>query len=125
MTKAEQEKQKRYTKKQLRAYLVDVEEQVIGSDSAYLPSVIALNELLREPNTEALLDKELKAQMCDLWIKLKSIGLQLSDPPLLFGLPEQFHSDETEVFEDEEVAEYLDDDDEPSQIETVPPQDDA
>ena len=107
MAKAEQEKQKKFTKKHIRAYLADIEEQVVGSDTAYLPSVIALNEILREPNADTLLDRDLKNQMRDLWVKLKSTGIQLSDPPLLFGLPEDFHSEEEEIVEDEEVLEYL------------------
>ena len=46
---------------------------------------------------EAMLDEKLKEQMHDLWIKLKSLGVQLSDPPLLFGLPANFGHESEEI----------------------------
>jgi hypothetical protein len=52
--------------------------------------------MMRLPNAAELFDDELKAQMKDLWIKLKSTGIKLTDPPLLFGLPEDFGKEKEE-----------------------------
>ena len=93
---------KSLNKEQIKAYLVDIESRVINSDEAYMHSVIALNQLLRLPNAESVIDGELKEQMHDLWVKLKSHGVQLGDPPLLFGLPEDFRAEDEEIIIDDE-----------------------
>lgn len=85
-----------YTKEDVRAYLADIEQKVIESNDAYLHSVLALNQMMRLPNAAELFDDEVKAQMRDLWIKLKSTGIKLTDPPLLFGLPEDFGKEKEE-----------------------------
>ncbi|HQH28086.1 MAG TPA: hypothetical protein PLP17_11865, partial [Oligoflexia bacterium] len=63
-----------YTKEQIVAYLAEIEEKVLGSNEAYLHSVLALDRILRDPHAGDLLDDNLKAQMKDLWRKLKSSG---------------------------------------------------
>ncbi len=88
------------TKDQIKSYLVDIESKVINAEGAHMHSVIALNQILRLPNIESVMDKELKEQMRDLWVKLKSHGIQLSDPPLLFGLPSDFTAEEEAVIVD-------------------------
>ena len=87
---------KNYTKEELQAFLADIEEKVVESNEAYLHSIVALNELLSLPNAADLLDDELRSRVKDLWIKLKSSGVHLNDPPLLFGLPENFGKEEEE-----------------------------
>ncbi|MCB0322163.1 MAG: hypothetical protein KDD69_01285 [Bdellovibrionales bacterium] len=89
--------QKPLTRDEVQAYLADIEEKVINSDGAYMHSVIALNQLMRLPHANEVLDEKLKEQMHDLWIKLKSLGVQLSDPPLLFGLPANFGHESEEI----------------------------
>lgn len=100
MFKEGEERRKSYTREELQAYLTDIEEKVIDSDEAYLHSVIAINELLNLPNADEIFDEELKGRVRDLWIKLKSTGVHLNDPPLLFGLPENFGQEE----ENEEIV---------------------
>ncbi len=78
------------SKDEVRSYLAELEKRVIDSEGAYLHSILALNHLLRLPNAAELIDDKMKAQMKDLWLKLKSTGIKLADPPLLFGLPENF-----------------------------------
>lgn len=97
--------QKVYTREEVQAFLDDIGEKVIASNEGYIHSVVALNQLLRLPNAEELFDDDLKAQMRDLWIKLKSLGIQLNDPPLLFGLPEDFGKEEEVKDEEEEEGE--------------------
>lgn len=81
----EETKKKQMTKKELTSFLAEIEKQVVASDKNYLPSMLALNEVLRQPNAAKLLDKALKDQARDLWVKIKSTGLELTDPPILFS----------------------------------------
>ncbi len=74
-----------YTKKELQLFLADIGKRVLEPNSSYLHSVLAMNHLLRQANLPELLDTDTREQMKDLWIKLKSTGMQLNDPPLLFG----------------------------------------
>ena len=93
------------TKKQVKAYLADIEKKVINREGADMASLVAINDLLSLPNAEQLLDTELRTQIKDLWIKLKSGGIQVDDPPLLFGLPEGFGEEEVE--EEEELGAHV------------------
>lgn len=97
-----------YSKEELKTYLAEIERKVIESNGAYMQSLMAINELLRHPDVPGLLDSELKSQMQDVWIKLKSTGIQLADPPLLFGLPQNFGEvQEEEPTPDEEHEELV------------------
>ena len=88
MAESKQASTKKYTKREVSGFLTDLSEHVADSQGNYLHSLIALNELLSQPNAEKLFDSELKAKAKEIWIKLKSSGLELNDPPLLFGAPE-------------------------------------
>ena len=78
------------TRDEVQRYIDDIEKKVVESNEAYLHSVLALDRILRLPNASEVIDETLKGQMKDLWIKLKAAGIKLSDPPILFGLPENF-----------------------------------
>ena len=69
----------------LVAYLNDISQKVLETDSSTMHSMIALDQILRLPNIDKLLDDELKAQAKDLWTKLKLSGLNINDAPILFG----------------------------------------
>ncbi len=84
-----------YSRKELEAFIAEISSKVVGSSNAYMHSLLAINHLLRASNAEELLDAELKEQLRDLWVKLKSNGLQLADPPLLFGIPDSQKSNST------------------------------
>lgn len=77
-----------YSKKEVQAFLADIAEKVVDSHGSYLHSILALNHLMRLPNASELFDEALKEQGRDLWLQLKSVGLQITDPPLLFGAPD-------------------------------------
>lgn len=53
-------------------------------DSHFIQSMILLDHVLRQPNSRELFDAEMREQARDLWLKMKSTGLKLNDPPLLF-----------------------------------------
>lgn len=84
------EKNKKYTKQEVKGFLADIsehvkEEQGKVSQGNYLHSMLALNELLAQPNAEKLFDDNLKSQAREIWLKFKASGAELNDPPLLFG----------------------------------------
>ncbi len=90
MAKAKDNKksdEKTYTKKELQAFMSDVSAQVADHNLPSIHTMIALDHALRVANVRDILDEDLKSQARDLWAKVKSSGLHLSDPPLLFGYP--------------------------------------
>ncbi len=102
MSQESAEEVKSLSKEEVKSFLLDIETKVINAEGAHMHSVIALDQLLRLPNIESIMDQELKDQMHDLWVKLKSHGIQLADPPLLFGLPSDFRAEEEEIIIDDE-----------------------
>lgn len=80
---------KGFTKTDVQELLDTIARKSVETNTAYMHSMLLLNTLLREPNADQLFDDSLKAQARDLWLKVKSTGLQLNDPPFLFGLPEK------------------------------------
>lgn len=83
-----QGKERLYTKQEIENFVAEISRQVVGSSTAYMHAMLALNHILRQSNAEEFLDHDVKEQIKDLWIKLKSMGLQLNDPPILFGAPD-------------------------------------
>ena len=75
-----------YTKKELTAFVTEIARKVVDKEPAYLHSMLALNHILRQPNLPEILDADVKEQLKDLWVKLKTTGLHLQDPPILFGI---------------------------------------
>lgn len=83
------EETKPLTKKEIEAFVAEIEKRLVSDKPAYMHSMLGLNLILRQPNLATTLDNELKDQLKDLWLKLiKSTGLQLANPPILFGYPE-------------------------------------
>ena len=79
---------KLYTKKEFEAFAAEIARKVVDKEPAYLHSMLAMNHILRQPNLPEVLDADLKDQLKDLWVKLKTTGLHLQDPPILFGIGE-------------------------------------
>lgn len=72
------------TREELQKTLEAIARSVVGTHSTYMHSMILLDHLLRLPDARKLFDDDLKEQARDLWLKVKSTGLQLNDPPILF-----------------------------------------
>ncbi len=72
------------TRESISKALDSVARSVVGTQSSYMHSMILLDNIFRLPNARELFDDDLKEQAKDLWLKIKSTGLQLNDPPLLF-----------------------------------------
>ena len=83
----EKQEIKQFTKKELEAFLSDIACQVVEGGAPPIHSIIALDRILRQPNSHEILDDGLKSQARDLWVKVKSSGFELEDPPILFGAP--------------------------------------
>lgn len=92
-------------------YLADIEERVLESSNASMHSVLALNYLLNRLDESHLQNSEVKSRLCDLWIKIKSSGLELGDPPILFGVAENteksFSSEENQLDDGTEPIEVV------------------
>ena len=81
-------KEKKWTKKEVQAFLDEMSKQIEEGNNAYVHSMLALNKVITLPNADDLFTADLKAKAKELWIKVKATGLQLGEPPFLFGLPE-------------------------------------
>lgn len=90
-----------YTKGEVEAFLAEISRRIVESPNSYMHALLALNHLLRLPNAREILDEDLKEQMRDIWKKLRSTGLQLNDPPILFGVGELNTEADNPVVEDE------------------------
>lgn len=96
----EKELFKTYTKDELRAFVTDIESQVVENNIPTVHTMLALNDILKSANAHELLDEDMKSHLRDLWLKVKGAGLELMDPPLLFGappLPQEVVDGEAEV----------------------------
>lgn len=80
--------EKPYTKKELADFLELIDQRLNSSDDSYMHSILAFNHILRQPNASELLDEPMRKSARDIWAKIKSMGIMLGEPPLLFGLPE-------------------------------------
>ena len=79
--------EKPLTREELASYIAEIARRLVATDDAALHSMLALNRIMRTPGIESVLDSDLKEQARDLWVKIKSTGIHLDNPPLLFGLP--------------------------------------
>ncbi len=75
-------------KKEIEDFLTLIAERIDASDDAYMHSVLAFNHIMRQPDAEALFDEPMRKVAREVWTKIKSMGIMLGDPPMLFGLPE-------------------------------------
>ena len=75
------------TKADVRAFLAEIAAQVASGKAPTVHTMLALNGMFRLPNAREIFDEELRKEAQDLWMKIKSSGLQVLDPPLIFGEP--------------------------------------
>lgn len=73
------------TKKEVKAYLAELTEKLSEEELPHLHTLVALDRVFRLPNAREIFDEELTGQAKQLWNQLKSSGIDLADPPLLFG----------------------------------------
>jgi hypothetical protein len=78
------------SKEMLIDYINEISEKTLQKDESRLHSVIALNQILSDNEKVSMLDEEMKDQLREIWSRIRGAGIQLLDPPALFGLPEDF-----------------------------------
>lgn len=103
-----EEKEKKLSKEEIAAFIKDIEQKISKNSEAHLHSLIALNKIMRAPNIDTVMDKKLKDKIKVLWGKLKAAGVNLADPPLIFGLPQNFSTAKKDEEESEYLTEYAD-----------------
>ena len=73
---------------ELRTFLLNIKDKMTEDAAAPVYVMSAVNRVLNLPNIYELLDNENKELARDVWLRLKQTGLQLKNPPLLFGADE-------------------------------------
>lgn len=69
---------------ELKNFLIALQDKMNG-DAAPIFAVSAMNHVLSLPDIYNYLDTESRELMRAIWLKLKSSGATLRQPPLLFG----------------------------------------
>ncbi len=92
--KAEVQLKSTISKEALHEYVQDISQKASLPDESRLHCAIAINQILSNAEYVNLLTEDSKGTLKEVWHKLKSDGIQLEDPPLLFGLPENFDQEE-------------------------------
>lgn len=73
------------TSEDLKGFLRNVLDKMSDDQAAPVYSLAVMNHLLNLPDIYTLLDNENKELARDIWLRLKASGVQLRNPPLLFG----------------------------------------
>ncbi len=92
-TESTSKSSKSISRQALADFIADISSKSISPNESLLHCAVAMNQILTNSDTAELLDEDLKKQLKDVWLKLKNTGIDLIDPPSLFGLPEGFESD--------------------------------
>ena len=74
------------TVEELKTHLNCIRDKMSEGLAAPIYAVTAMNQLLNEPVIYKLLTEETKELARDIWLRLKHAGLQLRNPPILFGM---------------------------------------
>lgn len=69
----------------LKRFLRSVIDKMSDDQAPPIYGAAAINHLLTRPDIYDLLDNENKELARDVWLRLKSAGFQLRNPPILFG----------------------------------------
>ena len=93
-TKAESVATQKVSSEALLEYIQDIHQKASQPDESRIHCVIAMNQILSDSDSVKALSDDGKALLKEVWLKLKGEGIQLVDPPLLFGLPQNFDQEE-------------------------------
>ena len=105
-----EEKEQKLSKEEILAFVKDIESKISKNSEAHLHSLLGLNKIMRASNIDTVMDKKLKERLKAIWTKLKAAGVTLVDPPLVFGLPQNFSTSQSVEDEPEYLPEYADED---------------
>ncbi len=76
----------------LKTFLLNVRDKMTEEIAAPIYALSALNHVMSLTNIYQLLDNECKEIARDIWLRLRQAGLQLRNPPMLFGDDETISS---------------------------------
>ena len=75
-------------KAELKNFLLSIKEKLGSHAAPPIHAVTAIQHVFNLPGIYELLDKSNRELAREIWIKLKHGGLQLKNPPMLFGAEE-------------------------------------
>jgi|GEM_PF-898151 len=73
------------SKEDLKSFLLNIRDKISEEQAASVYAMAAFNNILNSATIYELLDDENKELARNIWLRLKQSGLQLRNPPLLFG----------------------------------------
>jgi hypothetical protein len=73
------------TADELKNFLNGIRDKMSEGSAAPIYAMTAMNYIMNEPAIYKLLTEENKEIARDIWLRLKHAGIQLKNPPLLFG----------------------------------------
>lgn len=73
------------TKVELKSFLLNVRDKMAEGSAAAIYGLSAINFVLNLPDVAGLLDNENKELARDIWLRVRQSGLQVRNPPMLFG----------------------------------------
>jgi hypothetical protein len=76
------------TREDLKAFLHSLVDRMSANEVAPFYALIAMNHVMNLKEFYSLLDKESKELARDIWLRIKTAGLQVANPPVLFGADE-------------------------------------
>lgn len=73
------------TAEELKSFLNGIRDKMSEGSAAPIYAMTAMNYIMNETSIYKLLTEENKEIARDIWLRLKHAGIQLKNPPLLFG----------------------------------------
>ncbi len=76
--------------KKIEEFLNEIEAKINTESDVTMHTMLAINDLLRNSKTPQSLTDATKERIKTIWNKISLTGLELNQPPLIFGTPELF-----------------------------------
>ena len=73
------------TKAEMKSFLSTVRDKLFAGNASPIQALSALQYTFKLSNVYEILDKSNKEIAKEIWVKLKQSGIQLKNPPILFG----------------------------------------
>ena len=74
---------------ELKNFLIGIRDKMTEEQSSPIYSVVAMNHVMNTPELCDFMDDEIKEIARDIWLRIKQSGLQLRNPPMLFGTEDE------------------------------------
>jgi uncharacterized protein (DUF608 family) len=77
------------TKEELKTFLHNIYDKLTDGTAAPIYCLTAINHALSSGDIYSMLDEESKELARNIWLRLKAAGMQVRNPPVLFGIEEE------------------------------------